>query len=95
MTRLLIVPPTNLASFFFKVYLVGGTKNGVGNFPLKKTLKTPHILFAKFTVDFVRRLIGEKYEFFFKNLPPVSQKKRQNSAKKIIKKSLTDSDRFY
>ena len=28
MTRLLIVPPTNL-SFFFKVYLVWGTKNGV------------------------------------------------------------------
>ena len=28
--------------------------------------------------------------FFFKNLPPDSQKKRQNSAKKIIKKSFLE-----
>ena len=39
-----------------------------------------------FTVDFVSKSIGE----IFKNLPPDSQKKRQNSAKKIIKKSFLE-----
>jgi hypothetical protein len=58
------------------------------NFPRKKSR---HNLFTTFTVNFVSRSIGEKnLNFFFKNLPPNSQKKRQNSTKKIIKKSFLE-----
>ena len=53
------------------------------NFPRKKRR---HNLFTAFTVDFVLRSIGEKFEFFKVD----GRKKRQNSAKKIIKKSFLE-----
>ena len=54
------------------------------NFPRKKRR---HNLYSGICVKVDLREIRI---FFFKNFPPDSQKKRQNSAKKIIKKSFLE-----
>ena len=69
-------------STFFRRKL---SKKTLNNFPRKKRR---HNLFKTFTVDFVCRSIGEKFGFFFKNLPSGSQKKGPNFAKKLLENLL-------